>query len=266
MKAIAFQDFSIVKGIWHSPWVGLKHFKEIFKYAEIGRVFRNTVAIAFLNLFIAFPIPIIFALMLNELRVGKFKSIVQTVSYLPFLLSWVVVASLARQLLSSTGLYNSIRELLGLEKFLMLQDETKIRGIIVISSIWKEMGWNSIVILAALAGINPEYYEAALLDGASRMEQARYITLPLLLPTIIVLFLIQVGNFLDLGLDQIYNFLTPMTYSKGDVIATYVYRVGLTQGQYSLTTAVGLLQSVIGLALVVFCNKLSNKLTGGGLW
>lgn len=265
-SVIAFQDYSIVKGIVDSPWVGLKHFKTLFEHHDVSRVFTNTVVLASYNLIFIFPIPIIFALMLNELRVGKFKGFVQTVSYLPYLLSWVIVASLTREILASEGLYNSIRELLGLNRFLMLQDENYIRGIIVTTSIWKETGWNSIVILAAIAGISPDYYEAALLDGASKTQQIRHITLPLLMPTIVVLFLIKVGSFLDLGLDQIYNFLTPMTLSKGDVIATYVYRVGVHQGQYSFTTAVGLLLSVIGLVLVVLCNKLSKKLTGGGLW
>lgn len=263
---IAFQDYSLTKGIAGSEWVGLEHFVKMFTYQDISRVLWNTVVLAFYSLIIVFPVPIIFALMLNELRGKLFKGAVQTISYLPYLFSWVIIAGLTFTLLSSDGLFNSVREMLGLERLLVLQNEKYFRLIIVITTIWKETGWSSIVVLAAIAGINPEYYEAAVVDGASRIKQIWYITLPLLMPTIVTLFLLRIGNFLDLGFDQIYNFLTPMTYRVGDVIATYVYRVGITEGQYSLTTAVGLFQSIIGLALVTICNKLSNKFTGGGLW
>lgn len=265
-SVIAFQDYSLTKGITGSAWVGLKHFITVFRYKEINRVFWNTIIIAFMNLVFIFPIPIIFALMLNEVKNKFFKGVVQTTSYMPYLFSWVIIAGLTFDILSSGGLFNNIRAMFGLKPILLLQDERYFRGLLIVTGIWKDTGWNSIVILAAIAGISPEYYEAAVVDGASRFKQMWYITLPLLSPTLIILFLLKIGNFLELGFDQIYNFLTPMTYSVGDVIATYVYRVGITEGQYSLTTAVGLLQAVIGLVLVTVCNKLSNKLTGGGLW
>ena len=265
-SVMAFQDYSLTRGVFGSEWAGLAHFKTVVSNPNILKILWNTAVIAFYNLIFLFPVAVIFALLVNELKNGLFKRGVQTVSYLPYLFSWVIISGLTIDLLATRGLINNIRALYDLKPLMFLQDERYFRGLIVLTGIWKDTGWNSIVILAAIAGISPDYYEAALIDGATKGKQVRYITLPLLYPTLIILFLLRIGNFLDLSFDHIFNFLTPMTYNVGDVIATYVYRVGILQGQFSLTTAVGLLQSVIGLILITLCNKLSNRVSGEGLW
>ena len=265
-SVMAFQNYSLTRGVLGSTYVGLDHFKTVVTNPNIIKILWNTVVIAFYNLIFIFPVAVIFALMINEVRNGIFKRGVQTVSYLPYLFSWVIIAGLAFDLLATRGLINNIRAFFNLRPIMFLQDERYFRGLIVLTGIWKDTGWNSIVILAAISGISPDYYEAAFIDGATRGKQVLYITLPLLYPTLIILFLLRIGNFLDLSFDHIFNFLTPMTYSVGDVISTYVYRVGILQGQFSLTTAVGLLQSIIGLVLITLCNKLSNKVSGEGLW
>ena len=263
---IAFEDYKVSKGIFGSPWVGLDNFKAFFAYQELTRVFVNTVIVSTYSLILTFPMPIVFALLLNEINNRYFKRSIQTLSYLPHFISWVIIGGLTFDILSSTGMVNSIRNLMGLENILFMQQEKYFRGIVIITGIWKEMGWGSIIILAAISNINIEYYEAAIVDGAGRWKQTILITLPLLLPTIVIIFLLSVGHFLELGFDRIYNLLTPMTYSVGDVIDTYVYRAGIQQGRYSLTTAVGLFQSVIGFVLVYGCNKISRKVWDGGLW
>ncbi len=263
---IAFQDYRITRGIFASQWVGLRNFVHFFTYPDLQRVFWNTVIIACYNLVLAFPFPILLALLFNEVRGLAFKKTLQTVSYIPHFFSWVIVAGLTFDLLASTGFVNSVRELLGKEAILFMQKERYFRGIVVVTGIWKEAGWGTIIILAAISGINVELYEAALADGAGRWIQATRITLPLLLPTLVILFLLNVGSFLDLGFEHIFNLLTPMTFSVGDVLDTYVYRVGILEAQYSLTTAIGLFQSTIGFLLIFTCNRLSRKYLGGSLW
>jgi putative aldouronate transport system permease protein len=264
-SVIAFQDFQIFKGIFASPWVGLENFKTLLHYQDFHEVLRNTALIALYQLIFQFPAPIILALLFNEIRVLIVKKTVQSLFYLPHFLSWVVVGGIVFELLANQGIVNAIREMLGFEPILFMQEEAYFRTIVIISGIWKEVGWGTIIYLAAITAINPSLYEAAVIDGASRFKQTIYITLPLLLPTISVLFLLNIGNFLELGFDQIFNLLTPMTYSVGDIIETYVYRAGVLQGQYSLTTAIGLFQSVIGFALLWIFNRLARK-SEQGLW
>lgn len=264
-SAIAFQNFQIFKGIGGSEWVGFENFKYIFSYQDFYIVLRNTAVIAFYQLVFGFPAPIILALLFNEVRLMLAKRFVQSLFYLPHFLSWVVVGGIVFELLSSQGVANTIREWLGLESILFMQEQQYFRTIVVISGIWKEVGWGTIIYLAAIAGINPSLYEAAVMDGANRWKQTIHITLPTMFPTILVLFLLNIGNFLELGFDQIYNLLTPMTYSVGDIIETYVYRAGVLQGQYSVTTAIGLFQSVIGFALLWIFNRMARK-TEQGLW
>jgi putative aldouronate transport system permease protein len=265
-SVIAFQDYRITRGILASPWVGLKHFVRFFTYPDLQRVFWNTVIIACYNLVLAFPFPILLALLFNEVRGMAFRKTIQTVSYLPHFFSWVIVAGLTFDILSSTGFVNSLRGLLGREAILFMQRERYFRGIVVLTGIWKEAGWGTIIILAAISGIDVELYEAAVVDGAGRGAQAFQITLPLLFPTLVILFLLNVGSFLDLGFEHIFNLLTPMTFSVGDVLDTYVYRVGILEAQYSLTTAIGLFQSCIGFLLIFTCNRLSRTYLGGSLW
>ncbi len=264
-SVIAFQDYQIFKGIWGSPWVGLENFRFLFSYQDFFLVLRNTATIAFYQLVFSFPAPIILALLFNEVRILLAKKTLQSLFYLPHFLSWVVVGGIVFELLSTQGIVNAILGFFDIEPILFMQEEKYFRTIVVLSGIWKEIGWGTIIYLAAIAGINPNLYEAALVDGASRWKQTIHITIPMLFPTILVLFLLNIGNFLELGFDQIFNLLTPMTYSVGDIIETYVYRAGVLQGQYSMTTAIGLFQSVIGFALLWIFNRLARK-TDQGLW
>ena len=245
-------DYKLTRGIFGSAWVGFKHFQSFFAYQDLRRVFWNTLVIATYNLVLVFPVPIVLALLLNEIRIRYFKKIVQTFSYIPHFFSWVIIAGLTFDILSSTGIVNSVRNALGMDTILFMQRARYFRGIVVITEIWKEAGWASIIILAAISNINTEYYEAAIMDGAGKWKQAIWITFPLLLPTIVILFLLRVGNFLDIGFEHIFNLLTPMTYSVGDILDTYVYRVGILEAQYSLTTAIGLFQSVHGVRTGVY--------------
>jgi putative aldouronate transport system permease protein len=263
---IAFQDYDIAMGIFKSPFVGLKHFVNFFKYYNSRQVFINTVVIAVYSLIFTFPAPIILALSFNEVKNRYFKRVIQSVSYLPHFFSWVIIAGLTFDLLSLSGLVNVIRTSLGKEAVLYMQKASYFRFIVVCTSLWKETGWSSIIILAAISNINPEYYEAAIVDGAGKFRRMIYITIPLLMPTVTVLFLLRVGGFIELNFDQILNLVTPMTLSKGDVIDTYIYRIGIGNMEYSATTAVGLFQSVIGFLLVLICNSLSTRYTGRGLW
>ncbi|MFB5760894.1 ABC transporter permease [Paenibacillus medicaginis] len=262
---IAFQDYQIFKGILNSPWVGLDNFKFIFTYQDFYHVLRNTALIALYQLAIGFPAPILLALLFNEVRLMLAKRVLQSLFYLPHFLSWVVVGGIVFEVLATGGIVNTVRGWFGFEPVLYMQQERYFRSIVVISSIWKEVGWGTIIYLAALSGIDPTQYEAAVVDGANRWKQTLYITLPALFPTALILFLLNIGNFLELGFDQIYNLLTPMTYSVGDIIETYVYRSGVLQGQYSVTTAIGVFQSVIGFILLWIFNRLAKK-SGEGLW
>lgn len=264
---IAFQDYNIYDGVFGSDWVGLKHFITLFSYPEFYKILRNTVLIAFYQLVFGFPAPIILALLLNEVRKMAFKRTVQTVLYLPHFLSWVIVGGLVINLLSpSSGLVNEVIKLFGGHSIFFMQKAEDFRSIVVASGIWKSVGWGTIIYLAAMAGINPELYESAEMDGAGKVRQAFSITIPTILPTIMVLLLLNIGNFLDLGFEQIYMLLNPLVRDTGEVFDTYVYRVGLLGGQYSLTTAIGLFKSIVGLILLVGSNKLSKKLTGNSIY
>lgn len=264
---ISFQDYSIFKGVFGSPWAGMKHFEALFGYEEFWRVFRNTALIGFYMILFTFPAPIVLALLINELRHLIYKRVVQTVFYIPHFFSWVIIAGLTFDLLSNQGLINNVRGFFGLEPVLYMQKEGYFRTIVILTQIWRDSGWGTIVLLAAISSINPEIYESAMMDGAGRFRRIISMTLPLMMPTVTVLFLLNIGSFLDLGFDHIYNLLTPMTYQVGDVFDTYVFRTGINQGQYSGATAVGLFQSVIGLILVIVFNKLAKRYSeDGGVW
>lgn len=250
-----------------SPFVGFKHFIKLFHYPDFYKILCNSLILSALKIVFTFPVPVIIALMLDEVRFGFVKKTIQTVICIPHFVSWVVVGSLTFSFLGIGGLFNNIRGMLGLEPMLPMQMEEWFRPIYVITAIWKDAGWQTIVYLAAIAGISTELYESAVIDGASRFQRTTRITLPLLVPTIVTLFLLEAGKFMELGFDQVYNLYTPMTYSVADIFNTYVYRVGVLNGRYSFSTAVGLFQSVIGLITVLFFNYLSKKYTeDGGLW
>ena len=266
-SVIAFQDFSVSRGIMGSKFVGLKHFTRLFNYSDFYVILRNSLILSALKIVFTFPVPVILALMLDEVRVKSAKKTIQTIICIPHFVSWAVVGGLVFSFLGIGGFFNNIRAMFGLDPILVMQKERWFRTVYVITSIWKDAGWQTIVYLAAIAGISPALYESAMVDGASRFKRMRHITFPILVPTIVTLFLLEAGKFMELGFDQVYNLYTPMTYSVADIFNTYVYRVGVLNAKYSFSTAVGLFQSVIGLIMVVLFNYLSKKYTeDGGLW
>lgn len=259
---IAFKDYSPQDGVFGSPWVGFKYFREMIEMKYFWTVTMNTLKISILKIAIGFPAPIIFALLLNELVSNKFRRIVQTISYLPHFLSWVIVAGLIFQLVSpSYGLYGLICEVFGLQPRILLGNGQSFLQILLYSNVWKEIGYGSIIYLAAIAGINSDMYESAVIDGAGRFKQCWYITIPSILPTICMLFVLGLGGILDGGFDQIFNLYNSMVMPTADIIDTFVYRVGLVDMQYSFSTAVGIAKSVIALILVLFSNWIVGKLS-----
>ena len=264
---IAFQDFSVFSGVLNSEWVGLKHFERMFEAKEFYNIFSNTLLISLYKLFWGFPAPIIVALLLNEIRNATYKRTIQTIIYLPHFLSWVIIGGIMMNLLApSPGIINTFIEFLGFESIHFLTDDSWFRSVLVGSDLWKSVGWGTILYLAALSGIDPQLYEAATVDGATKWQLTKYITLPSLLPTIVVLFILQMSSVLEVGFEQVFILISPLVYDVGDVIETYVYREGIVQGQFSYTTAVGLFKSIIALVLVVGANKLAKKIGQNGLW
>jgi len=262
---IAFQDYQILRGFWESPWVGLKHFKYLFQYPDFYKIFRNTLVLGVYTLVFTFPLPILIALMMNEFRNKQYKGFVQTAIYIPYFFSWVIIAGFAEELLSLNGIINKIVEATGHEPVIFLQYTQYFRTIVTSATIYRESGWSAIIFIAAMASIDPSLYESAKIDGANRWKQILHITLPCIMETVIIMLMLKLGQFMTQGFDRIYVFLKPMTLEVGDIFDTFVFRVGITQGQHSLTTAIGLFQSVVGLILVVLSNKLSKKMTGEGV-
>lgn len=264
---MAFKDYRFNLGIMGSPWVGFDNFELIFSMTSFGRALENTAIISVLKLVAGFPMPIILALALNEVRHLRFKKTVQTISYLPYFLSWVVLAGVFIQLFSpSTGLVNYIIGLFGAEPIYFLGDNDWFRPMLVVTSIWKDMGWSSIIYLAAITSIDQSMYEAAVCDGANRFQRIWHITMPHILPTITVLLILNIGHLLDAGFDQIFNMYNAAVYETADIIDTYVYRLGMTDMKYSLATAVGFFKNTIGFLLVVSTNFVSKKISDTGVW
>ena len=264
---IAFKDFSPYKGILGSPSVGLKHFIRFLTDDNFWRIMRNTVVINIYQLLFGFPFPIIFALMLNELWSSKSKKFIQTISYLPHFLSWVIVASLFRNLLSpSQGIINGFIELLGGEPIYFLAKPRYFRTIIVMQHVWKGFGMSAVYYIASLSSIDTQLYEAAAIDGAGRWRQTWHITLPGLRNIIIVLLVLQLGNMISIGFEQIYLMYSDPVYSVGDVISTYTYRLGILSTQFSYTAAIGVTQNVVNFLLVFSANRLSRAVAGWSLW
>ncbi len=260
---LAFKNFSIRKGIVGSPWADpwYKWFKYFFTSPDFSMVMKNTLGMSFLKIAIGFPAPILFALFLNEIRSNRFKRVVQSVSYLPHFISWVVITGLVNSMLSSTGIVNQVLLMLGLIKspILFLGRADMFWGLITVLGIWKEIGWSSIIYLSAMTGLDPEMYESAMLDGAGRIRQAVSITLPCLLPTIVMLFIMQLGYLLSVGFEQQLFLQNPMNYKSAEVIDTYVFKVGLQNMDFSYSTAVGLFKSLVGLLLVCATNFIAKK-------
>lgn len=264
---IAFKDYDPNLGIMNSPWAGLKYFERLFETPYIITLIKNTLKISLLKLVFGFPAPIIFALLLNEITRVYFKRVVQTISYLPHFLSWVVVSGVAFQIFSpSYGLYGYIYNLFGWQTGVPLADADAFIPILIGTDIWKEIGFASIIYLAALASVGSEMYEAAKIDGAGRFKQCLYITLPSLIPIISMMFILRLGDILDGGFDQIFNLYSPAVYGVADIIDTFVYRIGLENFEYSFSTAVGLCKAAIGAVLVVSANWVVGKFTGRSIW
>ncbi|GAA3403397.1 ABC transporter permease [Paenibacillus hodogayensis] len=264
---LAFKEYRILEGITGSPWVGMANFNYLF-YAspDFWTVLANTLRLSLYHIIFGFPAPIILALLFNEVRYTKFKRITQTLTYLPHFLSWVVLSGILFIILSpTTGVVNFMMQKVGLEPIYFLGNSHYFRFTLVVSAIWKEVGWGTIIYLAALASIDPQQYEAAVIDGANRWKQTLHITLPGLLPAIAIMFILRIGGILDAGFDQVLNLYTPGVYSVADIIDTYVYRMGLTQMQFSMTTAVGLFKNVIAFALVLMTNYLVKRTGQEGL-
>ena len=263
---MAFQDYIPAKGILQSRWVGLENFDFIFSLPSTRQIFANTIIISLGKLAAGIIVPVFFALLLNEIRVIAFKRTVQTIVYLPHFLSWVVLANVVSSILGFDGPINSLIQSMGHDPILFLGSNVWFRPVIILSDCWKEFGYGSIIYLSALTSIDPGLYESASLDGASRLQKIFYITLPMLVPTIVLMMALNLGNILNAGFDQIFNLYNPLVYETGDIIDTYVYRIGLIDMQYSLATAVGLIKSVIGFVLIMSFNLVSRKLVSRSIF
>ncbi len=257
---IAFQKYLPAKGIFGSEFVGLKYINQMLSMPNSWRIFRNTLVIACWKIVMNMVVPITFAILLNEIRNAAFKRTAQTIIYLPHFLSWVVLAIPIMNIFAYDGIVNSIVKLFGAEPIMFLASNTWFVPILIITDVWKEFGFGTIVYLAAITGISPNLYEAAVIDGATRGQQMVHVTLPGMLPTIVLLATRSLGNVLNAGFDQIYNMYIPAVYETADIIDTYVYRTGLLQMNYSLATAVGLLKSVISIVLILISYRLAYKL------
>ncbi len=264
---VAFQDYNVFKGIAGSEWVGLKHFYNFFKTPTVGRLFRNTLVLNVVNIVFTFPAPIVFALLLNEVKNTSLKKSIQTLTYMPHFISTVVAAGIILNMLApGYGVITKLVEFITGKSYFFATMPEAFRPTYVGLGLWKELGYSSIVYLAAIAGVDAQLYEAAAIDGASKLRRVWHITIPGIAPTIITLLIMKVGTLLSSGTETVLLLYQPSTYEVADVIGTYVYRVGLNDGSYSFSTAVSLFNSVIAILLVASANFISNKVTEVGLW
>ena len=263
---IAFKDFDPTLGIFGSEWIGLENFKDLFTSSDFGRIFRNTINISVQSIIFGFPAPIILALLINELTRKRFAKFVQTVTYMPHFISLVVVCGLIKDFVSDSGVITSFLSMFGFPETNMLQEPKYFVPIYVISSIWQEIGWGSIIYLAALAGVDQELYEAASIDGAGHLRQTWSITIPSIMPTIITMFILKLGTIMNVGFEKIILLYQPMTYETADVISSFVYRKGIIDQSYGFSTAGGLFNSVINFALIIVANTISRKVNDTSLW
>lgn len=265
---IAFQNYNLFRGIAASPWVGFKHFSNFFNSIYFGRLIRNTLLLNVLHILFAFPISVLFALLLSEVRAEKTKKLVQSVTCLPHFLSTVVLCSLLNMIFSpSYGIFGRLQQAAGvITPVNYIKTLSGFRPVYILSGIWQNTGWNSLVFYSAILNIDPSLYEAATIDGATRGQKARYITIPMIVPTIVMMFLLQVGRIMNVGFEKVFLLQTASTYEVSDVISTYVYRTGLTSNQFSFATAVGLFNSLVTLVIVAISNTLSRRLTETSLW
>ena len=263
---IAFEDFNIFKGIGQGEFVGLANFEKLFRSSEFLQVLRNTLIISGLKIGILFPCAILVAILLNEISCSPFKKTAQTLIYLPHFLSWVVVAGLFVSLLSPSGLVNKTLHLFGIKPINFLTSNAWFRWMIIFTDGWKETGWDAIIFIAAIAGISQDMYESAMIDGAGRIRRIISITIPSIMPTIVLMFTLRIGKLLEAGTEQILAMYNPVVYDTVDVIGTFVYRKGLGKMDYSFSTAVDLFNSIIGFTLVLISNRVSRRLTDSSIW
>lgn len=263
---IAFKEYTPNKGILGSAWVGFQHFNDFFSSYYFWRILKNTVIISLYSLCFEFPAPIILAILINELTNKRFQRFVQTVTYMPYFISLIVIAGMIKDFTNNGGLINNFLTYFGFSDTAMLQKPEMFRTIYILSEIWQKIGWESIIYLAALMGIDQEQYEAAKIDGANRIKQIWHITLPGILPTIAIMFILRMGNLLNVGFEKIILLYNPSTYDTADVISSFVYRKGLIEFGWSYSSAVGLFNSVINLALLIAANKISKKISQSSLW
>ncbi len=264
---LAFKDYNVIKGIWGSPWVGFKHFELFFKNPLFWTLLKNTLLLSGYLILAGFPIPIILALMINELRGKRFKKFVQMVTFAPYFISTVVMVSIVMLFLSPRlGFANVVLNYFGLESVNFLGDPGMFRSIYVWSDIWQTAGYSAVIYLAALAGIDPTLYEAAKVDGASRFQKIWHVDLPGIVPTIVIILILNVGNVMAIGFEKVYLLQNPLNQVNSEIIATYVYRIGLLNANYSFATAVGLFNSVINLILLLTVNGLAKRLTNNSIW
>lgn len=263
---IAFMDYTPTKGMANSEWVGLKHFSRFFSSPYFWRLLKNTFLLSFYNLLFGFPAPIILALLLNEVKNAKFKKFTQTVTYLPHFLSLVVICGMVTDFSLINGLFNSVIEFFGGTRTPLLQNPDYYRTIYVLSGIWKEVGWGSIIYLAALSGIDTQLYEAAKIDGAGKWKQMIHVTLPGITPQIVILLIMKIGNLMSMGYEKTILLYNPSIYETADIISSYVYRSGLMNQEWGYSTAIGLFNSLVNCTLVVAANYISRKTTENSLW
>jgi putative aldouronate transport system permease protein len=263
---IAFKNYSIGRGIINSPWAGFVHFFTFFKSYYFVRLLRNTVVISVSDIIFGFPAPIILALLINEVRSRKFKRTVQTITYLPHFISMVVLCGMIVDFTTTNGVINQILGIFGIKPTAFLMEPTWFKPIVVASGIWQQVGWGSIIYMAALSGIDQELYEAATIDGANKWKQVIHVTIPSILPTIVMLLILRCGRLMTVGHEKILLLYNPVTYETADVISTFIYRKGLLEMNYSYSTAVGLFNSVVNFIFLVSVNKISKNLSENSLW
>lgn len=263
---IAFVDYTPGKGIFQCNWVGLKYFRQFFNSIFFIRLLKNTLTISLTSLAVGFPMPIILALLLNEVRSKAFAKTVQTISYLPHFISTVVICGMIKDFTSAGGIVTDLLTLFGFSRQALLNDPKMFVPVYVISGVWQQVGWNSIIYIAAISGVDQDLYSAASIDGAGRLRQTWYVTLPSILPTIIILLIMRVGNLLSVGFEKIILLYNPAIYDTADVISSYVYRKGILEYNYSYSTAVGLFNSVVNFVLLIMMNAISKRTTEYALW
>lgn len=263
---IAFRKYTGGSNIFGEKWVGLRYFRQFFKDASFWRAFRNTLTLSISYLVVRFPITLIFALLLNEITNVHAKKFVQTVSYLPHFISMVIIAGMVKEVVSLSGPINNLIAAIGLDRISFIQEANWFPPIYIVSGVWQALGWGTILYLAAMTNINTELYEAAKIDGANHFQQVIHVTIPGIMPTIVTLLILDIGGIMGSNFEKIILLYLPSTYEKADVISTYVYRMGITGGNFSYATAVGLFEGVIGLILVFGANMISRKLTETSLW